>query len=167
MHEIVGDLFDSEKADAICITTNGFVNSQGSCTMGAGNALQAKQRWPGIQMRLGALILKKENLVHLLTVGEAGELRIPLFGFAGLQHHRVPYHIVSFPTKHHWKDNSDLKLIEQSARQLVELAATMNWHTGIVLPRPGCGLGKLSWKGEVRPLLEPILDDRFYVISPK
>ncbi len=47
MHEITGDLFESEKADAICILTNGFINAQGANTMGKGCALGAKQRWPG------------------------------------------------------------------------------------------------------------------------
>lgn len=171
MHEIVGDLFASEKADAICITTNGFVNSQGSNTMGAGCALQAKQRWPGIQMVLGGWIRQEGNAVHLLTrKGPSPKdptCLIHLPGFSTWPAHSVPYHIVSFPTKHHWSENSDPKLIEKSARELVELADAMNWHTGIVLPRPGCGLGKLSWEGEVRPLLASILDDRFYVISPK
>lgn len=174
MHEIVGELFDSVKAEAICITTNGFVNSQGANTMGRGNALQAKQRWPGIQLILGQLIRESGNQTHSLTYTES---KLP--PVIRLSHRicrewphnmtpsfEVPYYVVAFPTKHHWSEDSDPKLIEKSARELVDLANRAGWDS-IVLPRPGCGLGKLSWEGEVRPLLMPILDDRFYVISPK
>jgi len=36
----------------------------------------------------------------------------------------------------------------------------------VVMTRPGCGNGGLSWEG-VRKALEPILDDRFIVVTPR
>ena len=62
-----------------------------------------------------------------------------------------------------WMARSDLSLIERSARQLAEFAAESGWKS-VVLPRPGCGAGELSWD-EVRPVLSSILDDRFYAIT--
>lgn len=36
----------------------------------------------------------------------------------------------------------------------------------LILPRPGCGNGRLRWE-DVRKILEPILDDRFTVVRWK
>lgn len=165
MQEIYGDLFESEKADAICITTNGFVNSIGANTMGAGCAGRAKVLWPGIQMSLGSWIKDMGNRVYLLTTLDqnTGEKQLP--SFRGWPAHTVPYDIFSFPTKNDWKNDSDLKLIEQSAQQLLSMVDEQpERFKSIVVPRPGCGLGNLSWENEVRPLLASLWDDRFYVI---
>jgi O-acetyl-ADP-ribose deacetylase (regulator of RNase III) len=78
--------------------------------------------------------------------------------------HLVPYHILTFPTKHHWEVQSDPDLIVRSARQLMTHVDTHGWKS-VVLPRPGCGAGGLSWENEVRPLIEQILDQRIYVID--
>jgi len=71
--------------------------------------------------------------------------------------------LVSMPVKHHWRDRADPELIVTSAKQLVQMADKFEWHS-IVVPRPGCGNGGLTWN-DVRPLLEPIFDDRFTVVS--
>jgi len=163
MHEITGDLFSHNESgpDAICLTTNGFVNVQGALTMGKGCAGEAKARWPGIQMTAGALVRSQGNNVFLLTDVEEGEIFLPAQkGWPKLQ---VPYHILTFPTKHHWKDPSDPALINKSCQQLVRFVEEMKLNS-VVLPRPGCGLGKLSW-GDIRPICDKWFDDRFYVIS--
>lgn len=69
-----------------------------------------------------------------------------------------------FPTKHDWHDRSDLDLIEQSARELAEVANLRDWQT-VALPRVGCGLGQRDWKTEVKPILEQYLDSRFIVVD--
>ena len=186
MQEIYGSLFDSVMADAICITTNGFVNKQGACSMGKGCAGDAKHRWPGIQMTLGKLIQQKGNRVHLLTGADK-----VLPGYAGWAAHTLPYHLITFPTKpdtftadancsnvvehmrHQatpgkslpgWMSVSDLELIEKGCMQLVELTNTHSLES-VVLPRPGVGAGQLSWEKHVRPVCEKYLDDRFYTIT--
>ncbi len=56
-----------------------------------------------------------------------------------------------FPTKHHWKNNSDLKGIEQGLQWLQE-----NYQKeGIIslaMPALGCGLGNLDWR-DVDPIM--------------
>ena len=69
--------------------------------------------------------------------------------------------IIAFPVKHHWAQKADLELIRKSAEQLVEIS---QYCERVLIPRPGCGNGQLNWE-EVKPILEEILDDRFYVIS--
>jgi hypothetical protein len=140
MREIVADIWDYLGKAALCITTNGQVSASGKGVLGRGCAAQARERFPDLELRLGALLSAAGNHVHLL----AAEL-------------------ASFPVEETPWSNPDLKLIARSARELVLLAERQGWRE-VVVPRPGCGGGGLSWR-EVRPLLEPVLDDRFLVIS--
>lgn len=166
MQEITGDLFahNDQGPGAICITTNGFTNAQGANTMGAGCALEAKKRWPGIHMLVGHAICSVGNESAPLTLGGREGEHIYLPAVKPYPQHIVPYHILTFPTKTHWSEDSDRNLIQRSAYRLIQLVDLYGWKS-VVLPRPGCGLGNLSWEGQVKPLLEPLLDHRFYVIS--
>lgn len=134
--------------------------------MGRGCAREAKYRWPGIQWHVGDAIRHGGNDTRILTVEgkEEWDGCLCLGAVHGHPVHVVPYHILMFPTKHHWKDPSDLKLIEKSCVQLMELTDQRGWNS-VVLPRPGCGMGGLKWEDEVRPLISQILDQRIYVIT--
>ena len=175
MQEITGDLFAHNEAgpDAICITTNGYVLAQGTNTMGAGCAGEAKHRWPGIQLIVGELVRNKGNHVHRLTYRasklppriELSWMRFESWPHKMFPSHTVPYHIFSFPTKHHWADPADLKLIEKSCQQLRQHVDETGFSS-VVIPRPGCGLGQLNWN-EVRPICDRWLDDRFFIITFK
>lgn len=139
MIEAIGDLWkDRLLASAICITTNGDVNREGRAVMGRGVAKQAAERFPQLPRLVACSIWAIGN--HVAPILE---------------------NLVTFPVKHHWDEKADFHLIERSARELVQLANDVRW-TDIRLPRPGCGNGGLRWQ-DVRPLLEPILDDRFLV----
>lgn len=128
-------------ADFRIVPTNGVVKKDGKLTMGKGIALEAKNRYKGIDKWLGRLVTNNGNHVFLY------------------------YDIISFPTKHHWKDKSDLKLIEQSIQEvLFWLDSFINKNKAIVLPPVGCGNGRLDFETQVRPLLEKYLDDRFTVL---
>lgn len=145
MRELTGDLWEVE-ADARAITTNGFVKTNGRAVMGRGVAAQALQRFPDINWTLGRLIAANGN--HVGMLGWAGDLRSWL---------------LSFPVKHHWRQMADLALIERSARELIWVADECKFNT-VVLPRPGCGNGGLRWE-DVKPVIEPLLDDRFVVVE--
>lgn len=150
MRESVGDLFtDFQDADAICITTNGFVKSDGCCVMGRGCAKTARDMWPGVDETLGDLISKHGNHVHGLFLPGDNTAQPPA--------------VFSFPVKHHWREEADLKLIRRSARELMAIINGMRLAR-VILPRPGCGNGRLKWK-DVKPVLSKILDDRVTVVT--
>lgn len=163
MQEITGSLFAHNEAgpDAVCITTNGQITAQGSLVMGRGCAGGAKARWPDIQMIAGERVQAQGNRVLLLTDSDQEGLFIP--ARHGWPRRPVPYHILTFPTKHHWRDPSDLQLIDRSCEQLAALTDQLGFRS-VVLPRPGCGLGRLTWD-EVRPICEKWLDERFFIIT--
>ena len=138
------DIFDTaSEFDAICVTTNGVITKTQALVMGAGVAKQFKIKYPGIEYELGKKVKTYGNIPFLI--------------------YKKNQPIISFPTKHNWKDKSDLKLIEESAKALVKIATSRYW-TKVALPAPGVGKGGLSWKNQVQPLLTKILDDRFVIL---
>lgn len=140
MTETTGDIWDYRGTAVIAITTNGQVSKSGRAVMGRGVAAQAARLMPSLPERLARCIAERGNHVH-----DLGE------------------NMVSFPVEHSPYEVPDLQLIARSARELVALADARGWRS-IVVPRPGCGGGGLSWN-EVRPLLESCFDERFVVIS--
>lgn len=138
--ESTGNIFDAN-ADAVCVTTNGIVCST-DAVMGAGIAKEADMRY-NLKAALGQKLKSHGN--HVYDMG--------LFGNK---------HIVTFPTKHHWRAESDITLIKQSCHELVALADSNNWKK-ILLPPVGCGCGGLSFEKDVKPVIGAILDDRFTI----
>lgn len=145
MKEITGNIFEVD-ADAICVTTNGCVKANGELVMGAGIAKQFADRFPELPWMLGQQVKAYGNEVRMVETDD-------------------DFIVLSIPTKEHWKDPSTMALIEKSIRRLVEVVDWHGWQK-VVLPRPGCGLGGLKWE-DVKAVIEPILDDRFYVITPE
>lgn len=141
MREAVADLWALHAAGhAVAVTTNGLVSRDGRAHLGRGCARQAGARFPWLGAALGASLAARGN--HVALLGER---------------------IASFPVEHDPLQLPDLALIARSARELLALAEAERWPA-VALPRPGCGGGGLSW-AEVRPLLAPVLDDRFLVVS--
>ncbi len=139
MLELQSDFWRIE-ADYRCITTNGAIRINRRAIMGAGIAQQARSRFPELEVTLGKLIIEHGNHVHL-----------------------IGHNLISFPTKVHWNLNSDLDLILRSARELVALVNSLPGAKRILMTRPGCGMGKLSWP-VVKQSIAPLLDDRFVVV---
>lgn len=141
MIEVIGDLW-TYPAEWRCITTNGVVKDNGTLVMGGGCALEAKQKYPGIDEKLGNMVKVYGNKPYTVEM----------------------YKIITMPTKNHWKDDSDIDLIVYSAIKIAEFVK-LNYIKSIVIPRPGCGLGGLKWE-YVKTKLEPIFDtDAFIIIS--
>lgn len=142
MREDVGNLW-TYPADAIIITTNGFVKKNGEAVMGRGCALEASQRFPWLPEELGRRINRYGN--------------IP-FGFFYDENS-----LLTMPVKHNWWEKADIELIKKSAAHL-NLMTDLYQFKNIVMPQPGCGNGQLSWQ-KVKPILDNILDDRFVAIT--
>lgn len=157
MIEVVGNLWTYEPeggyVDARVILTNGYVKKNGEAVMGKGCAKEAAALYPDVPAKLGHLIKQYGNHVHLLTQD--------WMYYDGVAH--LLWDVVSFPTKHNWQESSTYSLVKRSAVELSHLANERKWKN-VVLPRPGCGNGGLTWK-YVKPVIEKHLDDRFKVIT--
>jgi hypothetical protein len=153
VREATGDLWDYLKMGAvICVTVNGQVNRDGANIMGRGCAKEAKQRYPWVAHRIGRYIQGYGN--RCFKIDMKFEVNKPPYG---------DWTLISFPTKHHWRDDSDPGLILQSAEQLVEMADKFDWNE-VICPRFGAGNGNLPWDS-VKEMLDSVLDDRFLIIS--
>ena len=155
MIEKTGDIWTSG-ADWICITTNGFVKKDGRAVMGRGIALQATKKMPFVAALLGKKIHENGNIVQ--SIGTS-------YG----DYHTGFSHMVSFPTKNDWHEDSKMELIKKSCHQLRsmfnEIPPVGQRGMRIAIPRPGCGNGKLIWSN-VKPVIEEILvEDNFEVWS--
>lgn len=142
MRECYGDLWDFHKQGVwCCITTNGMVRQDGRAVMGRGVAYQAAINYPALPLKLGW---------HISEVGN----HVCAF---------LEYRLFSFPVKYHWREKADTGLIIQSAQELMRYVANLRLSK-VILPRPGCGNGKLDWH-YVRDNIFDLLDDRVWVIT--
>ena len=141
--EIAQDIFDVP-TDIIFITTNGTIKSDGSGVMGAGVALEAELRYPELPDILGKVVRDGGNIPHRMLTTLDNE-------------------IWSFPVKHNWFEKADIFLIEESCKRV---ACLLEKGYTCVLPRPGCGNGKLSWD-LVKPLIEKHLNYKNLIIVYK
>jgi len=144
MKEINGNIWDEyDKGRWIVITVNGTIRKDGACVMGRGIAKQVAIKFPKFPYILGAAIRKEGN--NLFVFGD--------------------FRIITFPVKHHWKEQADLELIEKSLKQLVDWADNPRKHGKFYIVRAGVGNGCRDWETEVKPLYEKYLDDRFVVVE--
>ena len=141
-----------QNGEAICVTTNGIVKADGHAVMGAGIAKQANQLFH-LSKRLGDYLTQYGNRAFNLGKYQ----RCYLSG-------TVTFTVFSLPTKHHWKEDSDITLICKSCEQLVEMCNKFG-ITKCYLTPPGCGHGNLNWERLVKPWISEILDDRFIVVD--
>ena len=138
MKEVYGDaLILRRNFTYLCVTTNGFVKKDGTAVMGAGIAKSIAKKDPAAPARLGMRIRKNGNIVQ-----------------------KFYNNVIAFPVKHNWWEVADIELIKESCRQLVKLLGP---NETALLPRPGCGNGKLNWS-DVKPEIESILDDRVSIV---
>lgn len=154
MREIYNrDIFTiaSGSDEAICIPTNGVCKKDGSAVMGKGIAKDANELYQ-LSTKLGKYIRKYGN--RAFDMG--------LFSAYGQDEH----HVLTFPIKNKWWDNSDINIIKKSADEVIKICNARKIKR-CYLPMVGCIEGKLDYDGIVRPVLANVLDDRFIVIVQK
>ena len=143
MQIIQGNIWAAPLPVLIVITTNADVKANGELIMGAGIALEARNKIPTLPLECGKIVLDKgamygfQIIRHPRTQGKAG--------------------LGIFQTKLGWTANSDVNLIENSAGMLREYAQ-YNADVPIRLNYPGIGLGRLK-KEFVLPILEKYFSD--------
>lgn len=142
MQEVFGNAIQLAKNyNILCVTTNGTLRKDGACVMGRGIAKTIKELYPNVPYVLGKLIKQNGNITqHIITTK-----------------HNVD--LVAFPVKHNWYETADIELIKRSCIQLIKYADGKT----VLLPRPGCGNGKLDWQ-QVKPIIEKILPDNIYIV---
>lgn len=164
MQELKRDLFkciSDPEVDALCITTNGHWTTSGLAVMGGGCAGEAANRWPEVPVRLGKLLKQSRlNIPYLIGAVDASANHVDLTDLDKKQHKCL---IFSFPTINNLMKGAELDLIVQSAKLISELADKYALKR-VVIGRPGVGIGGLTW-AEVKTALEPVLDDRFVIVS--
>lgn len=179
--EMEADLWSVE-ADAVVITTNGNVKASGEAVMGRGCAREAAERFSSHKLpsQLGQELREKGNHVFLFKLAlldgtDAALLEIvsitekPADALVSMLRTVIEspkFSLVTFPVKHHWREEADRILIAQSVVELQGLTDEMGWKR-VAMPRPGCGNGRLPWDGEdgVKKILWPHLDERFIVVT--
>lgn len=165
MKEIIGNVFDlciDGETDSICITTNGIVGATGLATMGAGVAGEAARRWPSVRKNLGKALKAFGNKPFVIgIINNNNQFIDPISKL--ITNKEFKCLVWSFPTKDDFKFNSKVELIKESCQLMVKAADKLELKR-IMLPRPGCSNGRLSWDS-VKKEISPILDDRFYITA--
>lgn len=169
MLEAKGNIFNMD-CDALCITTNGFVKKGELAVMGRGCAKQAADLVPELPAILGKSLNIAGNTVSILVIkNETYLVAFPVKPICEKfeSNSQVVKHMQGKFTQGQlipgWACVASMPIIEKSALELVDMVNFKGW-TNVVLPRPGCGAGELSWD-IVRFVLEGILDDRFTCVT--
>lgn len=143
--------------EAAAVTTNGIVKSGGLAVMGAGIARYARDHFRNIDRDLGKKLRASGN--HAWAMGAYADAARAA---AGLD---PAVSVVTFPTKHDWRNPSDLDLIARSCRELMAIADREGFSR-IYIPMPGCSNGGLDYISQVRPVVMAVLDGRFTACLP-
>lgn len=142
-----GDMFDSD--------ANYLVNPVNTVgTSGKGLALEFKRRYS-----------QSERIYQ--AVCKTGEFEIGDILQVPTDDNKF---ILFFPTKKHWKDQSEYAYIERGLDSLKYCCQDIPKNSIIAIPQIGCGLGGLEWDRVHRLIcqyLKDVKDITFYIYGPK
>jgi len=128
--EYTGDIF---KATSQTIVNT--VNTVG--VMGKGIAKQYKELYPEMFIRYRELCMTNQFKVGQLW----------------LYHSVDKQHVLNFPTKKHWKNNSQLDWIKQGLDNFRCTYKQRGIEKSITFPQLGCANGGLDYYQQVRPIM--------------
>jgi len=163
---IKGDIWDHyQNYQAICCTCNEITTKKyypyehDELVMGAGIALSFKKKFPDLPRIWGDRLIRLEKRYGhkpLMMITHPG-LLFNIEKNIEWKYGKHPY-LVYFKTKLHWKDSTPKRLIDASMAELCDYIDLLGWNS-VLLPCPGCQNGGLNWEKDVRPILEPYLND--------
>jgi len=168
MHYCTGDITKYiGKVSAICITTNGFVKSNGECVMGAGIAKTFSDLYPEIPKRLGYYIKRYTSCTQVLTTIDGTDIiafptkpvNLTITDINQVVSHKRKQFKIGDVIPGFWS-MSDTNLISKSCDELKSLIEVKEYKY-VILPIPGCSNGGLNFKNDV----EPILLEKFHDIG--
>ena len=155
------------KVPAICITTNGFVTTNGKCVMGRGIAKQISDVYPEVPKLLGKLIKENGNIVQVITnIKGTDIISFPVKPIESYDYSKLVNHMIGKITSKRipgWAVRADIEIIKSSCYLLNNLIEYKKYKY-VCLPRPGCGAGELSWD-EVRSKIKDILSENVVICS--
>lgn len=125
--------------DLLLFTANSTITKDNKLVMGAGIAKEVRDRFPGIDSRIGNLLneLQLANKDFGLLLSPSGKK------------------IGAFQTKIDWKQPSNLELIRKSTLMLLEVSSN---YKRIDLCYPGINHGKLN-PSDVLPIIQQLPDN--------
>lgn len=109
--------------------------------LGTGLALKISKRWPDVQTAF-----KKHTRVRQFAGGD-------LFAVPPTEDRPGFVYLATQPDMYH----ATMSFLRRATRRLARWAEG-NDIPSVALPKIGAGLGKLSWEGEVKPLLIELLE---------
>jgi hypothetical protein len=136
-----GDMFSIlDKTDVFVVTTNSTLKKDRTLVMGRGAALQLKKTIPDIDKLFGQKITSREYNIIFVDYFGIGTFYNCIFG--------------ALQTKFHFKDPSNIQLINRSVQALTTVATKQN-HLRFDVNCPGIGYGKLSFS-EIFPIIQQL-----------
>ena len=162
MIEVHGDIWEKglyKDNTGICIPTNLGWKLDGTNVMGKGLAHQAAKKFEWLSKLYGEWCKERDR--NCLIYKEIYYSKDPY----------APAYLICIPTKPldeqypylSWRQNSDLKLIGESLKQLKTVVRDLKLNK-VFIPMLGCGNGGLS-EDDVYPLLgRHLMDDRYILV---
>ena len=136
-------MFDAPPPDLLCFTANATIKPNGALVMGKGAAEEVRDRFPGIDLKLG------NTIKHYIKGGR--------YGLAFISWPTLNTKIVAFQVKDNYLEKADLGLIRYSTIKLFEYIVCFQ-PASVYLNFPGIGNGRLA-EADVLPIISLLPDN--------
>ena len=172
--DLIKEKLGKDEKCCICITTNGFVKSNGEAVMGRGIAKSIADQRPKIKKKLGELLKTIGNQVHILgVVNNTVIITFPVkpISMEILAPDDFNYIVNHMKNKFKYDDKvpgwackADIDIIKKSIRELTDV--TKKFGIPVYLPKPGCGAGELQWS-DVKSVIEEYCHENIIICDFK
>jgi hypothetical protein len=163
--QLKGNIFDHlAEADAVVVTTNGFVKRNGRAVMGRGIAKEMNKKVKDLDLALGKHLRENGNVVGIIgEIDGTPIIAMPVKPVMGALDQKLPHVKLSKGQTQvpGWGVQADPNIIAQSTDDLVALVNERGFRD-VLMPRPGAGAGELPFE-RTGPFLNKKLDERFIV----